>query len=174
MAPSLQIVPAVGANELEVDMLVAHIEKDEVMRSQGYVTKANGFVDPSGLFSHRFVLLTVERRSKYGAASTYYVRVDRRPDRRTTFFRLSWGRARSSDRVSCQTYFNGPNLTKRSQAMLSHHQNLLLAPNDRTESELDLGQPLRLDALGLILRAIRREFAEYKLTKASSSLVFTL
>jgi hypothetical protein len=107
MAPSLLIVPAVGANELEVDMLVAHIEKDEVMRSQGYVTKANGFVDPSGLFSHRFVLLTVEHRSKYGAASTYYVRVDRRPDRRVTFFRLSWGRARSSDRVSCQTYLNG-------------------------------------------------------------------
>lgn len=30
-----------------------------------------------------------------------------------------------------------------------------------------LDQPLRLDALGLMLRAIRREFAEYKLTKAS-------
>lgn len=53
------------------------------------------------------------------------------------------------------------------QVMLSYDQDQLLPLSNRKESALVLGQPLRLDALGLMLRAIRREFADYKLTKVS-------
>lgn len=102
MAPSLALVPSDGANDIDVDMLVTHIERDEVMRMQGFVKKANGWVDRSGLFNHRFVLLTVEHRSREGVAPwIYYIRVDRRPERQATVLGLSLGRgrARSSDRV---------------------------------------------------------------------------
>jgi hypothetical protein len=37
------------------------------------------------------------------------------------------------------------------------------------ESALRLDQPLRLDRLGLMLRVIRAEFADYKLTKVSAT-----
>ena len=102
MTPSLSLIPSEGANEIDVDMLVAHIERDEFMRSHGYVTKANGWVDRSGLFNHRFALLTVEHRSMHAAAPwIYYIRVDRRPERQATVLGLSLrkGRAKSSDRV---------------------------------------------------------------------------
>jgi hypothetical protein len=100
MTPSLSLIPSEGANEIDVDMLVAHIERDEVMRSHGYVTKANGWVDPSRLFNHRFALLTVEHRSMHAAAPRiYYIRVDRRPEGTVLGLSLRGGRARSSDRV---------------------------------------------------------------------------
>lgn len=53
--------------------------------------------------------------------------------------------------------------------MLSYDQDRLLAPSKRkeVESALTLDQPLRLDRLGLVLGAIRVEFADYQLTKAS-------
>jgi hypothetical protein len=53
--------------------------------------------------------------------------------------------------------------------VLSYDQDRLLAPSKKkeVESALRLDEPLRLDRLGSMLDAIRVEFADYKLTKAS-------
>lgn len=57
------------------------------------------------------------------------------------------------------------------QAVLSYDLDKLLAFDKRTELEcaLTLDQPLRLGGLSMMLRAIRVEFADYKLTEVCIS-----
>jgi hypothetical protein len=98
--PSL--VPLTGANEMGLDELVTHIERDHTMRTQDYVVKANGWVDPSSLAHHRYVVLTIEHRSGSGTPlSTYFIRIDRRAERHVSALKFvrRLGRAKSSDRV---------------------------------------------------------------------------
>jgi len=147
------VVPSTGANEMDLDELISHIERDQVMKAQSYVTKANGWVDPSSLAHHRYVVLTIEHQSETGApVCSYYIRIDRRAERHLSVFKFvrRAGKAKSSDRV-----------------VLSYDQDRLLAPSKRKEVEcaLRLDEPFRLDRLGLMLGAIRAEFAYYRLTK---------
>jgi hypothetical protein len=103
----LSLVPLIGANEMDLDELVAHIAGNLIMKTRGYVIRANGWVDPSTLAHHRYVVLTVEHRSESGAlACTYYVRIDRRAERHISALKFvrSWGRAKSSDRVRSPAY----------------------------------------------------------------------
>ena len=96
------LVPPTGANEMDLHELVAHIERDHTMRTQGYVIRANGWVDPSTLAYHRYVVLTIEHRSGSGApVSQYYIRIDRRAERHLPAFNFlrQLGRVNSSDRV---------------------------------------------------------------------------
>jgi hypothetical protein len=98
------LVPPTGANEMNLHELIIHIEHDLIMKTQDYVIKANGYVDPSGLAPHRFVILTINHRSKGGAIiDTYFIRIDRRPERHLSVFGLMrrGGRVNSSDRVRC-------------------------------------------------------------------------
>lgn len=98
--PSL--VPPTGANEMDLDELVTHIECDCTMSTQGYVTKANGWVDSSTWAHHRYVVLTIEHRPEAGASiCTYYIRIDRRAERHISALKFvqTGGRAKSSDRV---------------------------------------------------------------------------
>ena len=170
------IVPSTGANEMDLHELVAHIERDHTMSTRGYVVKANGWVDPSTMACHRYVVLTIEHQSESGApVGTYYIRIDRRAERHMPALKFvrQLGRVKSSDRVryrdtdlQIQT-LNRPRL----QVVLSYDQDRLLAPSKKkqVESALRLGQPLRLDRLGRMLGVIRVEFADYKLTKASDT-----
>jgi hypothetical protein len=96
------LVPPAGANEMDLDELVTRIERDEGMRTRGYVIKANGWVDRSTWAHHRYVVLTIEHRSETGTpVCTYYIRIDRRAERHLSAFRLMRGglKAKSSDRV---------------------------------------------------------------------------
>jgi len=98
--PSL--VPPTGANEMDVDELVTHIMGDPIMKTRGYVIRANGWVDPSTSAHHRYVVLTVEHQSESGAPTcTYYIRIDRRAERHISALKFvrSWGVVKSSDRV---------------------------------------------------------------------------
>jgi hypothetical protein len=97
--PSL--VPSTGTAVVEVDELVKCIEKDQDTRIQGYVTKAYGWVDPSSWLNHRFVVLTIEHRSETRASRTYYLRIDRRPEKLLSPFKFvtNSGKAKSSDLV---------------------------------------------------------------------------
>ena len=100
------LVPPTGANEMNLHELVAHIERDHTMKTRGYVTKANGWVDPSTLACHRYVVLTIEHRSESDApVGTYYIRIDRRAERHVPVFKFVWqlGRVKSSDRVRYHT-----------------------------------------------------------------------
>ena len=96
------LVPPTGANEMDLDELVAHVERDRTMGTQGYVIKANGWVDPSTLAYHRYIVLTIEHHSESGVpVGTYYIRIDRRAERHLSAFKFlrGLGRAKSSDRV---------------------------------------------------------------------------
>ena len=96
------LVPPTGANEMDLHELVTHIERDHTMRTRGYVVKANGWVDPSTLANHRYVVLTIEHRSESGALlDTYFIRIDRRAERHLSAFKFirRLGKAKSSDRV---------------------------------------------------------------------------
>ena len=98
--PSL--VPPTGANEMDLHELVTYIERDSILRMQSYVIKANGWVDPSTMAYHRYVVLTVEHRSTSGAPlGTYFIRIDRRAERHLSALKFvrGLGRAKSSDRV---------------------------------------------------------------------------
>jgi len=102
VAHGLSLVPLTGANEVDLDELVTHIASDPIMRTRGYVIRANGWVDPSTFAHHRYVVLTVEHRSESGAlACTYYIRIDRRAQRHISAlkFMRSFGVVKSSDRV---------------------------------------------------------------------------
>lgn len=103
VSPGPALVPLIGANEMDLDELVTHIERDHTMRTQSYVVKANGWVDRSTLAFHRYVILTIEHRSEPDTPiRTYYIRIDRRAERNLSawnFVRKA-GRAKSSDRVS--------------------------------------------------------------------------
>jgi len=72
------------------------------MKTQGYVVKVNGYVDPSTWARHRYVILTIEHRSEVRSPiCNYYIRIDRGAERHlSTFdFLRNAGRAKSSDRV---------------------------------------------------------------------------
>jgi hypothetical protein len=102
VASGPSLVPPTGANEMDLHELITHIERDPVMRTKGYVVKANGWVDPSTLVYHRYVVLTIEHRSESGApASTYFIRIDRRAERHVSALKFvrALGKAKSSDRV---------------------------------------------------------------------------
>jgi hypothetical protein len=102
VAHGLSLVPSTGANELDLREFVAHVERNPIMRTQGYVVKANGWVDPSTLVCHRYVVLTIEHRSESGAlVCTYYIRIDRRAERHISHFEFvrRLGKVKSSDRV---------------------------------------------------------------------------
>ena len=95
------LVPPTGTNEMDLQELVAHIERDHTMGTQGYVTRADGWVEPT-LARRRYVVLTIEHRSESGApVGTYYIRIDRRAERHLPVlsFARGRGRAKSSDRV---------------------------------------------------------------------------
>ena len=96
------LVPPTGANEMDLHELITQIERDPIMRIHGYVMKANGWVDPSTLACHRYVVLTIEHRSESGAAvGTYFIRIDRRAERHISALKFirGLGKAKSSDRV---------------------------------------------------------------------------
>ena len=102
VAHGLNLVPPTGANEMDLDELVTHIAGDSIMKTRGYVIRANGWVDPSTFAHHRYVVLTVEHRSESGAlACMYYIRIDRRAERHISAFKFmrSLGVVKSSDRV---------------------------------------------------------------------------
>jgi hypothetical protein len=102
MGDAPPIVPPAGANEMDLDELIIHIERDPTMKSQGYVIRVNGYVDPSTWTHHRYVILTIEHRSETGSPiCTYYIRIDRRAERHLSAFKFvrQGGRAKSSDRV---------------------------------------------------------------------------
>ena len=110
------LVPPTGANEMDLDELVAHVERDRTMGTQGYVIKANGWVDPSTLAYHRYIVLTIEHRSESGALhGTYFIRIDRRAERHLSVlnFARRLGRAKSSDRVRYSANLRTPMLTVR-------------------------------------------------------------
>jgi hypothetical protein len=96
------LVPFAGANEMDLDELIAHIERDHTMKTQHYVIRANGYVDPSTWVHHRYLVLTIEHRSETGSPTcTYYIRIDRRAERHLSAFNFvrKGGQAKSSDRV---------------------------------------------------------------------------
>ena len=96
------LVPPTGANEMDLHELVTHIQRDYTMKTRGYVTNANSWVDPSTLAHHRYVVLTIEHRSESGApADRYFIRIDRRAERHVSALDFVWGlgRAKPSDLV---------------------------------------------------------------------------
>ena len=98
------VAPVAGTTVVNLGGLIRWINADQDMRTQGYVTKAYGWVDPSSWLNHRFVVLTIEHRSETGTPyRTYYVRIDRRPERNLAPFKFltNSGKAKSSDVVSC-------------------------------------------------------------------------
>lgn len=102
IAIGLRLVPSAGANEMDLDELIERIEHIHTMKTQSYVIKVNGYVDPSTWAHHRYVVLTIEHRSEAGTpVCTYYLRIDRRAERHvsTVSFLRSGGQAKSSDRV---------------------------------------------------------------------------
>ena len=108
------LVPPTGANEMDLRELVAHIEHDDTMRTRGYVVKANGWVDPSTLACHRYVVLTIDHRSESGVpVSTYYIRIERRAERHLSVLKFArgLGRVKSSDRVRYHTNLRTQTLT---------------------------------------------------------------
>ena len=168
------LVPPTGANEMDLHDLVAHIERDHTMRTRGYVVKANGWVDPSTLACHRYVVLTIDHRSESGASvSTYYIRIDRRAERHLSVFKFvrGLGRAKSSDRVRYHANMQSQTLTIRNVRLYCHMTRTAPSKTKQVESALRLDQPLRLDRLGVMLGVIRVEFADYKLTKASVAFI---
>ncbi len=117
------LVPPAGANEMDLHELVAHIERDHTMRTRGYVVKANGWVDPSTLACHRYVVLTIDHRSESGASvSTYFIRIDRRAERHLSVLRFvrGLGRAKSSDRVRYHANMQSQTLTIRNSRLYCH------------------------------------------------------
>ena len=102
VAHGLSLVPSTGANEIDLHEFVTHVERDNTMKTRGYVIKANGWVDPSTLAHHRYVVLTIEHRSESGAPiCTYYIRIDRRAERNVSALKFvrRLGKVKSSDRV---------------------------------------------------------------------------
>jgi hypothetical protein len=102
VAHGLSLVPSTGANEIDLHEFVTHVERDNTMKTRGYVIKANGWVDPSTLAHHRYVVLTIEHRSESGAPiCTYYIRIDRRAERNISALKFvrRLGKVKSSDRV---------------------------------------------------------------------------
>ena len=117
------LVPPTGANEMDLHELVAHIERDHTMRTRGYVVKANGWVDPSTLACHRYVVLTIEHRSESGApVGTYYIRIDRRAERHLPALKFvrRLGKVKSSDRVRYHTNLQIQTLTARNFRLFCH------------------------------------------------------
>ena len=101
------LVPPAGTNEMDLRGLVAYIERDHTMGTQGYVTRADCWVEFSA--GHRYVVLTIEHRSESGApVGTYYIRIDRRAEQHLTVLSFAqWrGRAKSSDRVRVRYHIN--------------------------------------------------------------------
>ena len=116
------VVPSTGANEMHLHELVAHIERDHTM-TRGYVVKANGWVDPSTLACHRYVVLTIEHRSESGAlVGLYYIRIDRRAERHLPALKFvrQLGRVKSSDRVRYHTDLQIQTLTARDFRLYCH------------------------------------------------------
>lgn len=102
VAAGPSVVPPTGANEMDLQELVTHVARNRIMRTRGYVTKANGYVDLSTFAHHRFVVLTIEHRSETGVpVSTYFIRIDRRAERHISALNLlrTLGNAKASDRV---------------------------------------------------------------------------
>ena len=100
----LSLVPSIGANEVDLHEFVTHVDGNRIMRTQGYVVNANGYVDPSTLAHHRFVVLEIEHRSASGTPlRTYFIRIDRRAERHVSALKFvrRLGNVKSSDRVGC-------------------------------------------------------------------------
>jgi len=53
VAHGLSLVPSTGAKEIDLHEFVTHVERDNTMKTRGYVVKANGWVDPSTLTRRR-------------------------------------------------------------------------------------------------------------------------
>jgi len=115
-AHGLSLVPSTGANEVDLHEFVDHVEGNRIMKTQGYVVNASGWVDPSTLARHRYVVLEIEHRSVSGTPlCTYFIRIDRRAERHVSSLKFvrRLGNVKSSDRVRSRTESAGIKLTRQ-------------------------------------------------------------